>query len=534
METKNIDLSGRAIPFAKRQRRKQGIDALRRRFGQSLGPLLLAIALGLAFGCGGDSVTNPDPGNGNGNGSGNENNGASSSVTFSGPGATDLASTSFEIDNQFVDGTGNLTWVDAAAAKSAGEVTITVFPNPIDPSSATSVGLLCEGTVGKSWFAINLGGVAGVSIGETEVTFADVTVSDAITGRGEVVLNGSMDRPTTTLVSPGAPAEVTVEPLDENLRVAWNGDGSADTYTVYVARQSTLRPGNYSNQSGGARYENVTSPFTFPDALAAGAVHYVVVTASNAAGEGEASALASGTPTSSGGGTDAGSLTISGSGASLLSATTFQPDAAGPDASDATQSQSFWIDHANTDARLYVFANPNDDATIFTAQFVSGDRSWEVSTFGGGVPSVTRVGSQFTFDGTALAEIGGGSTELLLTGTVNATLVYGSGPSGTLTFSGDGVGALAGSTFTPVDYRFSFGSLLLIDSNGVEVEFALTNNQNSTNTFTIRYQFSTIFLATGNPVAGFTTTGTSFSCDGVAAKHAFGNTQVVVDGTIDF
>ncbi len=492
---------------------------------RSLAVMLILLLLTLVGACNGNSPT----------GSGDDDNNnppGETDIVFSGDGSSLLPGTDFPVDASFVDEVGNLIWIDQNAGRAADDVKIMVFPNPVDPAGATSVSLFSESaTQPGAWNVFQIGSLAGVSIAGGKITFTDVVVSDNILHQPDVTINGTLDVPTNLLTAPDAPTGVVVTPQDGNLEVSWSGVSEADSYTVYVARDDGITPLNWQGLAGGERHEGATSPFTFPSGLINGLTYYVIVTASNAAGEGEASATESGSPV--GEAPDAGSLTLSGDGAALLPSTDFAPDTSLP--GDATGGDGYyiWLDHGNTQGQLQVWMDTSS-LNVIHVRFVSGEITWQEFSWTG-LENVAFANETVTLTGMSLDEENGSST-LVLDGTVNGVLTIGTMPSGTLTFSGPGAPALPSNTFTPTGMELTSGNLILTDDNGVTVDVLLRSNfYGSSHRMTVGIGMVYFMKQTGaEPIEGLTVTGLDFTCTSVVMTQVYGSGDLTVDGTLGF
>lgn len=503
------------------ERQLDTLSGMRRPVALLLLVLMLALlgACNSSTGPSGDDDNNDPPGD--------------TDVVFSGDGSNLLPSSDFAVDASFVDGVGNLIWVDQNAGRAPGDVKIQVFPNPVDPAGATSVSLFKESaTEPGAWNVFTIGSLAGVAIAGDKITFTDVVVSDNIFHQGDVTINGTLDVPSTVLAPPAAPSGVTVTPQDGNLQVSWSAVTDADSYTVYVARESGLTPANWAGLSGGERHEGATSPFTFPNGLTNGIAHYVIVTASNAAGEGEPSATESGTPV--GAAPDAGSLVLSGDGAALLPSTDFAPDTSIPGDLSIGDGYFLWLDHANTEGQLQVWLDNSTPANVTHVKFISGDKLWQETEWTG-LSGVSVDGSAVTLTGLGLGEEGGSST-LVLDGTVNAVLTIGTPPSGMLTFSGEGAAGLPSATFTPTGMDFANGQLLLTDDNGVTIQVKLNGFAHGGLFWISVAEGANYFVkASGlDPIEGSSATGIGFTCTNVVLNPYLGSGDLILDGTLGF
>jgi hypothetical protein len=485
--------------------------------------LLMLLMLILVGACNSSSPT--DPGDDDDN-----NPPGETDIVFSGDGAALLPGTDFPVDASFVDEIGNHIWIDQNAGRAAGDVRLMVFPNPVDPAGVTSVSLFKESaTEPGAWNVFEIGSLAGVVVANGKITFTDVIVSDNILHQPDVTINGTLDMPTEVIAAPDAPTGVTVTPQDGNLEVSWSTVSGADSYAVYVALESGITPENWAGLNGGERHEDVASPFTFPAVLTNGLTYYVIVTASNVAGEGSASATEGGSPI--GEAPDIGGLTLSGDGAALLPSTDFAPDTALPGDVDAGDGYLLWLDHANTQGQLQVWINTNDPQIVTHVRFVSGSRTWQALSFTG-LSGATSDGVAVTLTGLSLAEAGGSST-LLLDGTVNAVLTIGTPPSGTLSFSGAGASALPSNTFTTSSMDFVNGHLVLTDDNDVTLKMKMNSLvYDGTAAFTVS-QGANIFIKQ-SVIEEVEITGIGFTCTGFVMPQVYGSGDLIVDGTLGF
>ncbi len=488
--------------------------------------LLLLILLTLVGAC---NSSPTDPGNDNDD----DDPPIETDIVFSGDGSLLLPATDFPVNASYVDETGNLIWVDQNAGRAAGDVRLMVFPNPVDPAGVTSVSLFSESaTQPGAWNTWAMGSLGGVVVESGKITFTDVVVSDNIYHQASVTINGTLDVPTEVLTPPDAPTGVTLTAQDGNLEVSWSSVTGADSYNLYVARDSGITPANYAGLSDGAMHADVASPFTFPGGLTNGLTYYVIVTAVNASGEGAPSATESGAPV--GEAPDIGGLTLSGDGAALLPSTDFAPDTAIPGDLSIGDGYFYWFDHDNTLGQLQVWMDNSTPTNITHVRFVSGDRYWDATEWTG-LNGVAVSGDAVTLTALSLDEEGGGST-LVLDGTVNAVLTIGTPLSGTLTFSGDGAAAMPSTTFTPTGMDFQGGNISLTDDNGVTVKVKLSSFAHEGLYWISVSQGANYFIAaTGmDPIEGSAATGLGFTCTGVVLSPVWGSGDLVLDGTLGF
>ena len=117
----------------------------------------------------------------------------SGSVTFSGPGAALVPSTTF-IPASFASGDGSWNFADE------GEVVgILVAEMTTDATRAAFVAVAVDG--GANWVDVGLTGIPGVTIGMDTITFQDVVLPQGSRESADLVLNGALTRP----VSPVSP-----------------------------------------------------------------------------------------------------------------------------------------------------------------------------------------------------------------------------------------------------------------------------------------------------------------------------------------
>lgn len=456
-----------------------------------------------------------------------------SDIAFSGDGSLLLPATDFPVNASYIDETGNWIWVDQDAGRAVGDVRLMVFPNPVDPAGVTSVSLFHESaTQPGAWNTWAIGSLGGVVIADGKITFTDVVVTDNILHQADVTINGTLDAPTAVLAAPDAPTGVVLTPQDGNLELSWAAVTGADSYNVYIARDGSITPANYAGLPDGAMHADATSPFTFPGGLTNGLTYHVIVTAVNAAGEGAASATASDAPV--GEAPDIGSLTLSGDGAALLPSTDFAPDNAIPGDLSIGDGEFYWFDHANTQGQLQVWMTNATPTTVSHVRFVSGSRFWDTTSWTG-LSGISVDGDAVTMTGLSLDEEGGSST-LVLDGTVNAVLTIGTPQSGTLTFSGDGAAALPATTFTPTGMDFQGGHVLLTDDNGVTVKVKMNSFAHGGLFWISVTEGANYFIASAglDPIEGSEATGLGFTCTGVALSPVWGSGDLILDGTLGF
>jgi hypothetical protein len=94
---------------------------------------------------------------------------------------------------------------------------------------------------------------------------------------------------------PQSPVNIEIVSSESQITLSWDSVNDATEYSVYIAEQTEVTAANYSTYTGGAVYQNATSPYII-NSLTNGTTYYVVVTAVNAIGESLESTEGSATP----------------------------------------------------------------------------------------------------------------------------------------------------------------------------------------------------------------------------------------------
>ena len=101
--------------------------------------------------------------------------------------------------------------------------------------------------------------------------------------------------PMPKVAIPSAPTRIKTEAANGQITVAWDSVNTATAYNIYIATNPDISPRNYQTLASGQKIEKATSPYIITG-LTNGVTYYVVVTAVNEAGEGNASIFASAIP----------------------------------------------------------------------------------------------------------------------------------------------------------------------------------------------------------------------------------------------
>jgi hypothetical protein len=386
--------------------------------------------------------------------------GADPGLAISGSGSGTLPRLDFAASNSFVGGGGGYFWEDdgMVPARLGDLVELSVFPVG---DVASSAGLVFGAS---TWIALGgVGGVEGVSISETRVTFTDVELADATT---VIILNGFLDVPTGTgTTPPAAPSGVLMDGIDNGLFASWDTASDAVTYNLYYASETGVTPENYLSLANGAVITDIAPvPSRTSRTFGVGTIepYFVVVTAMNAGGESLPSAEVTATPNDPDG--PFGSLTVGGD--SPLDAI-FAPLSSWP--GNNNQAVYLWNDPVSGAALAVNYDRVNDE--IDNVYIYDVNSTWGVLNPSGGVAGAAVTGSQFVFTNVQLPGVGGETTMVTLDGTLDrGTVVDFAGSS--LTFSGTDVpGVLNGSfTATGINVVDTSAVLEFVDSvSGTEV-----------------------------------------------------------------
>lgn len=93
----------------------------------------------------------------------------------------------------------------------------------------------------------------------------------------------------------GAPEGFALEPDNEQLSLSWDSVSGASGYNLYYASEAGVTPDNYTSLEGGARIEDIESPYVLTGLVNA-TTYYLVVTAYNVSDESEPSLELSANP----------------------------------------------------------------------------------------------------------------------------------------------------------------------------------------------------------------------------------------------
>lgn len=202
-----------------------------------------------------------------------------------------------------------------SVGESAASTQVTATTNaappavPATPTGITATGganqvsLSCSAVPGATSYNIYWATTSGVTTSGTKITTATTTyvqtglaasttyyyIVTAVNAAGQsgasAQVSAATNAPVVTI--PAVPAGVTAGGGANQVTISWAAVSGATSYNIYYATTSGV------TKTSGAKITNASSPYV-QTGLAAGTTYYYIVTAVNSAGEGSASAQASG------------------------------------------------------------------------------------------------------------------------------------------------------------------------------------------------------------------------------------------------
>ncbi|MCG8487313.1 MAG: LamG domain-containing protein [Chromatiales bacterium] len=91
------------------------------------------------------------------------------------------------------------------------------------------------------------------------------------------------------------PSNISISSSDQSITINWDSVSGANSYNVYIARESGISPDNYGSLLGGVLYQNTSPPFTVNE-LSNDTTYYLVVTSTSSGSESNPSNEFSATP----------------------------------------------------------------------------------------------------------------------------------------------------------------------------------------------------------------------------------------------
>ena len=438
---------------------------------------------------------------------------------FSGEGASTLPSTDFQPTLFTISGDGEQTFLDEQTG-----IDLRILPGFIDPTRASRVSVWVDDEL--RFQALNALGILGVTVSDEGAVFDMALLQPQSEQEGSepamLILNGTITRPETPAMPPAAPTGLLATSLEENIGLAWDLVEGVDSYVVYAAEETGIAPSNWESLTGGSRFETLATGFQFPTSLIAGQPYYMVVTAINAVGEGEASDEVVAVPQErTDGGPDAGTVTFSGPGAGALMDTIFQPTTIGDGA------LIVWSDGPN-DVRIEVGPTANlirvrTPTDIFISE---GDGPGSIEGL-----NVTRGAVQF--DNVTIP----GDSELVLTGSLLRTTVC--NPGGALSLTGPAAETV-GSSLTANRCELLTGQPIWYDDGrGYSISVAPSEQSSSGVTAITIRQIGTqnIWFVVVNPinnVPGVVHLGNRVTFTNVRLRSPFTAQALFLDGTMTY